>query len=804
MGIERLSTAQLYQACDPQLLDFETTADIASLEGFFGQERAQQAVRFAMQIEQDGYNLYLAGDDGMGRHALARHILGEEAKRKPEPCDWCYINNFEAPDQPLALRLPRGVGREFRHDMEAMLERLLTELPAIFQSDDFRDDLQEINDEYHEREVHLFEDLGKEAKAKGVALIRTPGGYTISPLKDGEIISPKTYEKLSDAEKKTIKENTEAINQRLEATLKEIFTWKDEHMERVKDLREQYTRQAIDPVIDRVKAAYAAHPEVLTYLDKVQVDVIENVGDFQSGDEQQARIPEHKRIFAPEFRRYHVNMLVDNSAEPAAPIVHEDNPTYQNLVGRIEHIAQFGTLLTDFTLIKPGAFHRANGGYLMLDAAKVLTSPFAWEALKRILKTRELRIESIEKVLSLGATTSLEPEPIDLDVKVILRGNHQLYFLLKAYDAEFSSLFKVWADFADTIERSADTTRAYAKLVAAVVKRNGGRSMRADAVARLIEQSARRAADNTKLSLYIEGLVDLIREADHFAGLENNEFITRDHVNRALDERIYHNSRFQEQMYEQIQRGTVLLDTSGSRVAQINGLSVLQLGNYSFGRPTRISATARLGSGKLIDIEREAELGGPIHSKGVLILGAYLATHYARNKPLALAASLVFEQSYGGVEGDSASAAELMALLSAISGVPIKQSLAITGSVNQAGEIQAIGGVNEKIEGFYEVCKLRGLSGEQGVVIPSSNLEHLMLREELIAACERQQFHIYTAETMADVIKLMTGMDAGEKDSQQLFAEDTFNGKVQAQIDEFVELGKKLLGRNSKNDDDRE
>jgi predicted ATP-dependent protease len=543
-------------------------------------------------------------------------------------------------------------------------------------------------------------------------------------------------------------------------------------------LNREITLFAVGHRMAELRGAYTDQPDVLAYLDAFEHDVIDNVEDFRRGEDGGSGEGASLGSQRPSLRRYQVNVLVDHSDADGAPVVYEDNPSYQNLVGRVEHLSQLGTLITDFTLIKPGALHHANGGYLLLDAHKVLLQPYAWEGLKRALFSRQIRIESLAQLFSLVSTVSLEPDPIPLRLKVVLVGERLLYYLLCHYDPDFPKLFKVAADFNERIERNDESNQLYARLLGTLAREHQLKPLDRSAVARVIDHSARLAGDAERLSVHIGGIADLLQEADYCAA----------DVQQAIDGQIRRVDRMRERLYEEIQRGTILVDTDGERIGQVNGLSVIDLGNFAFGQPSRITATARLGEGDLVDIEREVELGGAIHSKGVLILSNFLASRYAPNRPLSLSASVVFEQSYGMVEGDSASLAELCALLSALAQLPIRQSLAVTGSVNQHGQVQPIGGVNEKIEGFFDVCRARGLTGQQGVLIPAANAKHLMLRDDVVEAANAGQFHVYPVDTVDQALELLTGVPAGAPDAQGAYPEGSANQRVDARLEELLQL----------------
>jgi lon-related putative ATP-dependent protease len=802
MPIEGLSADRLYHACDPSQLDFQDTGELSDLEAVLGQDRAMEAIRFGVGMTHDGYNLYLAGAQGLDKTRALRSVLDPIARQAEVPPDWCYVNNFETPHRPRALRLPAGRGQQLRRDMEHLLEDLLNAIPAIFRSEEYRTRAQEISEDFQEREERAFRELGEEAKEKGVALLRTPLGYTLAPLRDGEPISQEDFDQLPPDEQRRIKRVIDEINARLKQIIRRIPAWKKESARRFKELNEEFTRETVEQLIAELLSTYAELPEVIAYLEAVRRDVSENINDFRAHEEEEP-VKLHELLSSPQFRRYQVNVVIDNARSEGAPIEVEANPTYINLIGRIEHIAQMGTLQTDFTLIKGGALHRANGGYLILDVRHLLTHSFAYEALKRVLRAKQIRIESLERMLSLVSTISLEPEPIPLEVKVVLKGDRLLHYLLQTYDPEFGLLFKVLADFSEEIDRSPEATRLYARLIATLVRRERLRPFERDAVARVIEQGARQLEDGEKASLHMAGLTDLLREADYWAGQGASDGCRLEHVEQAIEARVRRLDQLRERLQEEILRDTILIDTQGTRIAQVNGLSVIQLGDFAFGRPSRITATVRLGEGKLIDIERETRLGGPIHSKGVLILSSYLGHRYASDRPLSLSASLVFEQSYGMVEGDSASAAELCALLSALAELPLRQSLAVTGSVNQLGQIQAIGAVNEKVEGFFDICKARGLDGEHGVLIPAANVKHLMLREELREAARQGLFHVYPVSSIDEVMALLTGLEPGQADAEGKYPAGTVSARIQARLDELNRLRVSFArAARSANDDD--
>ncbi len=795
-GVKPLDAKALCQRCDPDQFAFETTAELEDLTEIIGQPRAVEAVRFGVGIEQEGYNIFALGPAGTGKLSLVRQFFEQRAASEPVPPDWCYVNNFEEPHRPRALHLPPGKGTELRQDMADLVEELRTALSTAFESEEYQTRRQVIEEGFNERQQEAFEEIRQLAQERGLTVLRTPAGFVFAPVRDGEVLSPQQLQELPEEERKHLEAGAEALQEELQKVLRQMPRWQREARERGRELNRETTTFAVGSLIDEMRQKYAGFPAIVDYLNAVQQDVMENMRDLLAQEEhpqsaeRSGSIPfpvPGSQVGPPSLRRYGVNVLIDHSTSEGAPVITEDNPTYQNLVGRVEHVAQMGALLTDFNLIKPGALHQANGGYLMLDARKVLLQPYAWEGLKRALQSRQVHIESLGQALSLISTVSLEPEPIPLDVKVALFGDPSLYYLLSALDPDFGELFKVAADFDERMDRNSDNQLLYARLMSSLARKEGLRPLDRTAVARVIEHSARMVGDVEKLSVRMQSVADLLREADYWAGQAGNGVVTAADVQRAIDAQIYRSDRLRERVQEEILRGTILIDTEGEKVGQVNGLSVIQLGGFAFGHPSRITARVRMGKGEVVDIEREVELGGPIHSKGVLILSGFLGARYTTYHPLSLSASLVFEQSYGGVEGDSASSAELYALLSAIAQVPIKQSLAVTGSVNQHGQIQAIGGVNEKLEGFFDVCKARGLTGEQGVLIPASNVNHLMLRQDVVEAVAEGRFYIYPVETVDQGIEILTGLPAGEPDEEGNYPEGTVNGLVQAQLVKMAE-----------------
>jgi len=786
-----LSVEALCWRCQPDQFDFGSTDELADLDEVIGQDRAVEAIKFAIDMDRPSYNLFALGAEGTGKHTVTRQFLEERARRGEPPADWCYISNFKEPRKPRALRLAPGRGAAFRDDMERFAEDLGDALRGAFESDEHRTSSQVIEEEIKDRQERAVAEIEQAAKARGIALFRTPQGFTFAPLSEGKVVTPEVYQGYPEADQKRIEGEIQELQKLLQAALQQVPVWMKETRDKLRALNHETAMFAVGHLVEALHERYADDVSVKIYLDEVRDDVVDNVEAIvapqQAAAEGPPGPPGARSPAEALARKYRVNLVVDNGALEHAPVVYEDDPTYERLVGRIEHRAEMGTLVTDFHMVQAGALHRANGGYLMLDARKLLSQPMAWQGLKQALRASQIRIEPIGRVMGAISTVSLEPEPIPLDVKVVLIGERMIYYMLSDADPDFRRLFKVAADFDEQIERSDENNALYARLVATLARAEKLKPLDCAGVARALEYSARQAGDSERLSTRLESLADLLREADYWAAKNGNGQIGGDDVQRAVDAQTRRLDRVRERTQEQIARGTVAIDTGGSVVGQVNGLAVLQVGGFAFGRPSRITARVRIGKGEVIDIEREVTLGGPLHSKGVLILSGYLSAHYASDRPLSLSASLVFEQSYGGIDGDSASSTELYALLSAISGVPIKQGFAVTGSVNQFGTVQAIGGANEKIEGFFDICAERGLTGDQGVLIPATNVKNLMLHRRVVDAARDGKFHIYPVETIEQGIEILTGMPAGQRGADGEFPEGSLNRLVEARLVELAD-----------------
>ena len=784
--IAALEPELLFQPCNPADLNFASTADLPDLGDVFGQDRAAEAIRFGLEMKRPGYNLFVLGEHGGGRHWLVNRLLGETAAKAPTPDDWVYVNNFEEPRKPLALRLPAGRGALLRNDMQQLVSELAPAIAAGFEGEQYRQQVEAIQLELKKKQQTFFQKLEEEAVENGVALLQSPQGFTFAPLKDDQPLTPDEFAKLPKKKQERISKAIAHLTEKLKDTMQHVPRWHRETMSRINELSRETLGLSVGDLIEELKERYADLPDVVSYLNSVLGDVVES---GQQLHEQPSKEDDPDSIDVTgtiSLQRYLVNLFVDNSEVKGAPVLYEDNPTHHYLVGRVDQVAQMGTLVSNFLMIKAGSLHRANGGYLILDVAKVLAQPYAWEGLKRALRAHKIQIESLGQVYGLINTLSLEPEPIPIKLKVVLIGERLLYYLLSHHDPDFQELFKVAADFESDLPRNDGNTRLYAQLIATLARVNDIKPLDSGAVATVIEHAARLANDARKLTTHVRKVTDLLREAEHFTNRNGRQIVSADDVREALRAQVNRADRLKRRTQQAILENILLIDTGESRIGQINGLAATTLGDFMFAHPMRITATARLGTGDVIDIEREVELGGAIHSKGVMILSAFLGARFARGAPLSLSASLVFEQSYGPVEGDSASLAELCALLSALANTPIRQSLAVTGSVNQHGQVQAIGAVNHKIEGFFDICNARGLTGDQGVLIPKANVRHLMLRDDVVAAAKAGQFHIYAVSDVDEAIELLTGIPAGIPDEQGNIPEGSMNHLVSTQIAEMT------------------
>ena len=784
MAARTLAAQELITRCDPASLALDDPSRPAGAAVIVGQPRAVEALAFGVAMRHAGHHLFVMGPPGTGRRTLVRQAIATQVKTNGVVrSDWVYVNNFEQPHKPLALELPAGRGARLRADLQGLVRDLRTMIPGMFESEEYATELERINTDLKTRADQAFGDVAREAQQRGLALVRTPVGITVTPQKDGEVMPSKDFEALPEAERAALQTAMSEVQDQLLRVLRSSMRLRKEHADRVRELNRAMTRLAVDHAIDDLQARYADLPKVAAYLGAVSADVIEHAEDFRPREDEPAAEPQDS------LARYEVNLVLDASTHPEAPVVEADLPSHPNLVGRVDHTARFGLLVTDFRLIKGGLLHQANGGYLLIDALKLLTQPFAWQTLKRALQRGEIRIESMAELVGMIATVQLEPEPIPLKLQVVLVGDRAICALLQAYDEEFDTLFRVVADLGSDMPRSSDHTRALAWSLAAQAQQCGLLMPTAEALARTLDHAARLADDSTRLSARVRPLLDLLHEADHVArGRQPGQAearITAADVQAAITARRNRAGRIDERLREATLRDIVMIATCGERVGQVNALSVFEVGGERFGAPMRITATTRLGHGEVIDVQRDSALSGPLQAKGVMILSSFLAARYSRLQPHSIVGSLVFEQTYGVVEGDSASLAELVALLSSIADVPVKQCCAITGSVNQFGDVQAIGGVNEKVEGFFDICAARGLDGTQGVVLPQANVAHLMLRDDVIAAVAAGRFALHAVATVDDALEVLTGLPAGQPERP---ATDTVNGRIARRLQQYAQL----------------
>lgn len=785
MAPECLPAAALRTRCPDDRFDFATTAELEPLAGPFGQTRVIEALRFSARVAGPGYHSFACGPAGSGRLSLVLAELAREARERAVPDDWVYVHHFKRPHAPQALRLPAGRGGALADAMARLVEDLKTALPAAFGREENRRRQEDIESQFQERQQQSIAALSERAAKDGVLLIGTPSGFAFAPMDEqGEAMHPAKFQKLPPEQQAKLKALIEALQDELQATVRQFPLWFREMRERLKTLNREIAEFVVNHLVDEVRARFPDQAAVLAWLEAIRGDIIEHAPAFIAAS---APLPPGAEPVDLDgvFRRYTVNLFVDNGGLEAAPVVHIDLPTLGNLIGRIEHRATLGTLMTDFTLLNAGALHRANGGFLVLDARQLLMQPFAWEALKRALRAGEIRLDASETQFGLLTTATLDPAPVPLDVKVCLIGERWLMYALEGNDPEFRDLFKVVADFDDEVPRSVDSELDYARLCARLARDGGMLALERAAVCAVVEHGARLAEDAERLTTAVHVLGDLLREADYCARIAGAPTIGRAAVSEALQRQRERVERIRLRMLEEIVRGNRLIATEGQTTGQVNGLSVIATDSCSFGVPTRITATTRLGDGRVVDIERETELGGAIHSKGVLILASFLAARYAAGVPLSLTASLAFEQSYGRVDGDSASLAELCALLSSLSGVPIHQRYAVTGSVNQLGEVQAVGGINEKIEGFFDLCQARGPDKDYGVLIPRANVKHLMLREDVVEACAAGRFDVYAVADVDEALHLLTSVEAGSRSDDGQFPAHSINGLVESRLIEF-------------------
>jgi lon-related putative ATP-dependent protease len=782
-----LPPERLYRPADIAALTFETTAELPPVRLLTDQPRAHAAIRFGTTMGVRGFNIFAIGAIGARIQSSVRALLDDAAHNRPKPPDWIYVNNFATPYRPMAISLPAGRAPVLEKAVHHLIDDVKTALPSVFESEDYQKQRSAIEQAIRAKNERAFNALRDKATAKGIAILRTPAGFAMAPMKDGQVVPPADFNAWTAEQQQAVQTAIEELEKDLEETLRALPRLEREQRDAVRELDRTTARAAIAQPVEECRSQFADLPKVVEQIDAIQADILDNIALFIAPQPTGEDATPTGMRAGSLFDRYEINVLVTQTdGEPGAPVIEEVHPTLSNLVGRIEHLAIQGALVTNFRLIKAGSLHRANGGALMIDLRNLLTEPLSWAALKRALLRQEVVIEDIARFTGMTTTVTLEPDPIPLDVKVVLFGDRMLYYMLASLDTDLAQHFKVLADFDDDVDRSPAREAMIARLIGSIAAESGAKPLDRGGVGRVLEHAARLADDAGKLTLLVESINDVVAEASYWAEQDKRSVVTRADVEHAIAQQRYRAARVEERGREMILRDIALIATSGASVGQVNGLSVLSLAGHAFGQPSRITARVRPGTGRIIDIEREVQLGGPLHSKGMLILSGFLAGRYALDVPMSLYASLVFEQSYGGVDGDSASSAELYTLLSALAEVPLRQDLAVTGSVDQHGTVQAIGGVNEKIEGFFDVCAARGLTGTQGVMIPASNVQHLMLRADVVEACTAGRFAVYPIATIDQGIELLTGRTAGERGADGSYPEGSVNRLVEDRLAQFA------------------
>lgn len=787
--MKRLGEDELYRCCDESILRFETTDDLPLLEGTIGQARALNSIDFGLSFDSTGFNIFLLGENGTGKMSTIKAILKKQSLVKPVPLDWCYVYNFREPDASMAISLGPGQAVVFQKEMDELVKTLRVDIPKVFESKEYEKHKNEIMEGFQKRQREMFSSLEDEALSKGFSIRKTVSGLLIVPVKKtGEPLTEEEFENLDADVKRRIEEIGKGLQEKLDDVVRAVREGEKLLKEQLLKLERDAALSAVGHLIEDIKKKHEDNEKILDYLENVKEDVLEHLDDFKSAEEQAPPLPFMRMPKAePTFTRYSVNVLVNNKEQKGAPCVFESNPTYFNLFGRIEHKFQYGVAVTDFSMIKAGSLHRANGGYIVINVLDLLRNIFAYDALKRAIRNKEIKIEDVWEQYRLISTTTLKPEAIPLDVKVILVGSPFLYYLLYSLDEEYRELFKVKADFDSRMDRTPENIWKYALFVGTLCKEEKLLPFDRTGVAKVVEYGSRLSEHQEKLSSRFSDVADLIRESTHWARAVESRVVKAEHVEKAINEKIYRSNRIEERLRELMNEGTLIVDTSGEKVGQVNGLAVLELGDYAFGKPSRITARTFTGKAGVVNIERETKMSGRIHEKAILILTNYLGSRFAIKRPISLSASITFEQLYEMVEGDSATCAEYYSLVSSIAGVPLKQYIAVTGSMDQTGAVQPIGGVNEKVEGFFELCRLRGLDGTHGVIIPSRNVKNLMLKKEVVDAVREGKFSIYPIDTVDEGLEVLTGMPAGEIRDDGTYPEGTVNHLAMKRLTEISE-----------------
>jgi lon-related putative ATP-dependent protease len=784
-----LASSKLCSPCDLTGFDFDTTAALPGEVSIIGQDRAVHAIDFGVGIASFGFNIYALGSTGTGRATTIHTLLERIATNQPVPQDWVYVNNFSDANQPNAISLPPGMAVELRRDMEELVDDLLREIPRIFEGKEYEQQKEGIVREMQEQRSEAFSELERTVSARGFTLLQTARGLGLAPILNGQVITPEEYQQLDEPTRKSMEESQRSLQTEMAGTMRRVRELEKDTRRRLQGFDKEIAFSAVSPFIDDLMEKHGHLDEIPEYLQAVQADIVDHVQGFRSEEEPPEALAASMKTSQRDalLKRYTVNVIVDHSQQAGAPVIFQPNPTYSNLLGRIEHRAEFGALITDFTMIKPGCLHRANGGYLVVEMQGLMTNPLAWDALKRALKNQTIQLDEAGSQLRVVSTVTLEPEAIPLDLKVVLIGDPLAYYLLHEHDEDFRKLFKVQADFGTEFERTPETCMHYAQFVAARCHQENLPHFEPQAVGRIVEHGSRLAGHQAKLSTRFGDIADLVREASYWARRSGHEQTTAEDVQFALDAQTQRANRAEERLQDMIDEGAIRVVVDGEAVGQVNGLAVLSLGNYSFGKPSRITVRTYTGRSGVVSLDREAKMSGRIYDKGLLTLTGYLGGKYALKNPLSLSATISFEQLYDGIEGDSASSTELYALLSSLSGLPLKQGLAVTGSVDQQGNVQPIGGVNEKIEGFFSTCSQRGLTGEQGVLIPAQNVVNLMLKAEIIQAVDEGRFRIFAVRTIDEGLKILTGVPAGEMQEDGSYPADSVHERVTARLEEISE-----------------
>lgn len=790
----------LSKRCNPAIFKFESTANVKPLKGIIGQDRAVRSLAFGLDMENEGYNIYLSGIFGTGKTTLAKAMIEKKAREKKIPSDWCYVNNFKDAYAPRALEFPAGMGKKFKEDLDHSLDEMFKQISKTLEGKDYESQKNLILNELVEETNNMYLRLEEEARSYGFTISKSSqNGVNSIPLKDGEPLSQEEYMAMGEEERSKMMRNSTAVQEIINEAYRKYKDLEKSTKENIKKLENETAREVTEPHFSRLLKNYGEYERVGLHLEEIHEDIIEHLEDFTNSEEKSSQnIFRHmdERLLS---KRYQVNLVIDNTEQKNAPVVFESNCTFANLFGQIEYESEFGILATDFTKIKAGAVHKANGGYLVLHVYDIIKNFYVWDKLKRVLKNKEIIIESLSKNLGLGSTETLQPQPIPVDIKVILIGEPVYYYLLYAQDEEFQKLFKIKVDFDTEMNRNNKNIKEYASFISSVCTSEGLRHFSPDAVARVVDYGSRMAGEKDKLTTLFNKLVEIIYEANSWANYDKADLVKQEHVEKAIEEKNYRSSMIEDKIREQIQKNSLMINVTGKKVGEINGLAVYELGDYLFGKPVRITAKTFMGEKGLVNIEREIRMSGSIHSKGVLILSGYLGAQYAQDKPLSLSASLTMEQSYQGIEGDSASSTELYALISSLAEVPLIQGIAVTGSVNQSGEIQAVGGVNWKIEGFFQICKMKGLDGKQGVIIPHQNVKQLMLNDEVVAAVKNKEFNIWAIQSINEGIEILTGIVAGVKNDNGDFPEKTVHFLVNQKLNKWANKRKTELAMESEN-----